>query len=632
MHDTDSKQQIDMKSARQARLGAQIARILALVFAICSLAFAGALAKNDESTPDQLIDDTNWRITSPPDKAICKCLNFSDCFEFRMTHPLHPPDVEMTQAIKSKLRRGAFVKVSFSARTTEPHNTIYVVYHLTNPPFTKVWEKEIVINDRKPSKQFIDETIPSNYPGEHSLTFLLGKCAGRVELDDISVRVKALLPAQDPEVVAIMNAVKPDRVAERIKAVRTGILTVKVKDKTGQSVPNVKVEVKQLRHQFLFGCELGGLRLDDHSDFQRSYQKRFLDLFNYATLPCNWQTIEPTRGNYDFKRVDEMAKWCADHHIKTKGRALIENYFDPPWLQTEPAKAVPMAREWVTECIKHTAKSVPTWDVISDVLDAVDSDEHTYLPRWLKQEQKKHANYSEDLAKIKAATDVVASGLIWAKSAASGKDQVFILSENECGDELQKMLVLLEQKDGLPGGVGISSQMYQSKKRWEFDQLYSVSNNCAKFAPVHWTSVMVLSGDDKAKLNWDKPYSDWLSTVRGEADQSDYVEHMYRVLFSNPNIVSISWAELSDKNIWIGAPGGLLRRNGTAKPAYNKLMQLIHKEWWTNVPPGTTGKDGVFKAEPLFFGDYDIAITDQKGNVTHQQVQFRFSKDLLINL
>src|SRR5271156_5147131 len=210
MHDTDSKQQIDMKSARQARLGAQIARILALVFAICSLAFAGALAKNDESTPDQLIDDTNWRITSPPDKAICKCLNFSDCFEFRMTHPLHPPDVEMTQAIKSKLRRGAFVKVSFSARTTEPHNTIYVVYHLTNPPFTKVWEKEIVINDRKPSKQFIDETIPSNYPGEHSLTFLLGKCAGRVELDDISVRVKALLPAQDPEVVAIMNAVKPD--------------------------------------------------------------------------------------------------------------------------------------------------------------------------------------------------------------------------------------------------------------------------------------------------------------------------------------------------------------------------------------------------------------------------------------
>jgi len=630
MNRSDSKRIGTKSTKRENRLGMRFRAGLAFLFGLSLLAFAGALARN-EALPDQLIDESAWRISCPEGKGSGKSLVFSDSFEFNVKGSQRASDVEMTQPIKIKLKRGALVKLSFEANSAQQHNIIHIAYHLSSPPYTKVWEKELVLLKADRPTHYFDETIPANDKGQYSLTFQLGRCVGRIKLSDISMRVKALVRDDDPA-VAIVASIQPDRVAERIRVARTGILTIKVRDKAGKPVPDIKVEVKQLRHQFLFGCSLGGLKLDDHSEFQKSYQKHFLDLFNYATLPCDWDSIEPSRGNYDFKRLDEMAKWCAEHHIKTKGHALIEQWSDPHWLQKEPSKAVPLVRAMADECIKHMGKSVPTWDVTSDVLEAVESDEHNYLSLWLKQEQKRRANFSETVAKSRATSEVVGSVLLWAKAAASDKNQTFIVSDSSSGDESEQLYVLLEQKDNLPGGVGISSQMFQVKKRWGFDQLYGVSNRFAKFAPVHWTSVMVLSGDDKAKIDWDKPYSDWTSTTRGEADQADYVEHMYRVLFSNPNVASISWADLSDKGNWLGAPGGLLRRNGSAKPAYNKLMQLIHKEWWTNVAPAMTGQDGNFRAEPLFFGDYDITLSDQKGHVTHLPVQFRYSQDLIVNL
>jgi endo-1,4-beta-xylanase len=624
--------QISAKSAqKETGLRGYFSQALLFVFGLCLLAVAGAFAKG-ESHPDQLIDDSAWKIICPRDRGTCRSLNFADSFEFDLKRPQHPQDVQMTQPIKGKLKRGALIKLSFEAKTETPHNIIHIVYQLSNPPYTKVWEKELLLLSQDPPKHYFDEAIPANAPGQYSLSFLLGKCSGRVALDDVSMRVKNLVAREDPALAAVLASIKPDRVEERIRAVRAGIITVKVRDQAGRPIPNVKVEIKQLRHQFLFGCSLGGLKLDDHSEFQRNYQKRFFDLFNYATLPCDWDSIEPTPGNYDFKRLDEMAKWCAEHHIKTKGHTFIEEWSDPHWLQKEPAKAVPLAREMVTNCLKHMGKSVPTWDVTSDVIGALDSDEHTYLALWLKQEQKRRTTFSEEVAKTRATTEVVGSALLWAKAAASGSDQTYIVSDSNSGDESEKMYAVLEQKENLPGGIGISSQMFQSKKRWGFDQLYGVSNRFAKFAPIHWTSVMVQSGDDKAKIDWDKPYTDWLSTTRGEADQADYVVQMYRVLFSNPNVASISWADLSDKGQWLGAPGGLLRRNGTAKPAYNKLMDLIHKEWWTHIQPGVTGQNGNFRAEPLFFGDYDIAVTDKNGLVIHRQLQFRYSQDLVVTL
>jgi hypothetical protein len=271
--------------------------------------------------------------------------------------------------------------------------------------------------------------------------------------------------------------------------------------------------------------------------------------------------------------------------------------------------------------------------VVNDIVNAANTEQgyrYNFLCSWLKQEEKKSSGFGEEIAKLKATSVVVESALLWSQAAASSKDETFIVSDATCGDEDEKMYRLLEHHASLPTGIGISSEMLEKKNLWRFENLYGVSNRFARYARIHWTAITVLSGDEKKNIDFAKTYTDWVSTTRGEAEQADYVEQMYRVLFSNPNVVSISWRDLSDKWSWLGAPGGLLRRNGSPKPAYIKLMKLIHGEWWTNAS-GTTKADGSF-ATPAFFGDYQITVNDGKGHSTRQLLEFRTSGDVIINL
>jgi hypothetical protein len=607
-----------------------IIRALIFLFALYLLSVPRAVADHHRHS-DELIEESEWAVSCPRDIAACNTAHFAGPFEVNVTRPSRPADVQLIQSIEERLTAPVKVKLSFRSNSKK-HNTIHVVYQLSNPPYTKVWDKEMLISQDQ--IHYVDEIIPANTPKQYSLCFQLGKVEGVVQLDKISLRIKGPLAGPDPPaaftetIMAVRRNFTPDKMDARIKAIRCGHLSVTVQDKLGRPIPGAKVEVKQLRHQFLFGCNLNGLKPDDHSESQRNYQKRFLDLFNYATLPCTWDMIEPTRGKHDYAEIDSTSKWCLEHHIKAKGRALIEQWSDPSWLPKEPATAVPLARAMVTDCVKHLGKSVQAWDLVSDVVSAVDSDEHNFLCAWLKQEEKKRAVAGEQIAKRKATSVVAESALLWAQAAAGGKDETFILSDASMGDEADNMYVLLEQSNSLPNGVGISTEMLVNKRRWGLDHLYLTISRFARFAPVHLTAITVLSGDDKQKIDWDKTYTDWVSTARGEADQSSYVELMYRILFSHPNVASISWFDLSDKGSYLGAPGGLLRRNGSPKPAYNKLMELIHQEWWTNAS-GTTHPDGSFST-PAFFGDYQISVSASNGRTARQQVDFRASKDVVI--
>jgi hypothetical protein len=56
----------------------------------------------------------------------------------------------------------------------------------------------------------------------------------------------------------------------------------------------------------------------------------------------------------------------------------------------------------------------------------------------------------------------------------------------------------------------------------------------------------------------------------------------------------------------------LLRADMTSKPAYDKLMDLIHRQWWTNAD-GVTNRDGAYKVH-AFYGGYQVTVTDSKGH------------------
>ena len=63
---------------------------------------------------------------------------------------------------------------------------------------------------------------------------------------------------------------------------------------------NLKVEM--LRHDFLFGAQiflLGGFKTEEEN---RLYEKHFLELFNFATVPFYWNAYEQKDGVYQFAK------------------------------------------------------------------------------------------------------------------------------------------------------------------------------------------------------------------------------------------------------------------------------------------------------------------------------------------
>jgi hypothetical protein len=62
---------------------------------------------------------------------------------------------------------------------------------------------------------------------------------------------------------------------------------------------------------------------------------------------------------------------------------------------------------------------------------------------------------------------------------------------------------------------------------------------------------------------------------------------------------------LSDDGSWLGAPAGLVRADGTTKPAYDELHRLVRGDWW--LPPTTLRTDGDGRvAVTAFAGRYAV--------------------------
>ncbi len=61
---------------------------------------------------------------------------------------------------------------------------------------------------------------------------------------------------------------------------------------------------------------------------------------------------------------------------------------------------------------------------------------------------------------------------------------------------------------------------------------------------------------------------------------------------------------LADKG-WLGAPGGIVREDGTTKPAYDEYRRLVKGEWWLPATTLRTDDEGRVSFAG-FLGDYEL--------------------------
>jgi GH35 family endo-1,4-beta-xylanase len=376
---------------------------------------------------------------------------------------------------------------------------------------------------------------------------------------------------------------------ERIARYRMGALVVRVVDQRGRPVRDASVKVEQTRHAFLFGSNIFRLDPRDTSPAQLAYQQRFAALFNYATLPFYWGQFERTEGRPDYARLEAMARWCAAHGIKTKGHPLVWQEVYPRWASNDPDVVIPLLRHRVEDLITHYKGLVNIWDVVNEANAAAGFDNG--VGHWVKRD---------------GAASEVRTALTWARAAGAGADETFIYNDYETGPKNVALLSELRDANSLPDAVGIQSHMHQGV--WPLSRVWETCETFARIGrPIHFTEVTVVSAEARTGINYHgRPATDWPTTPAGEAQQAEYVANFYTLLFSHPSVRAITWWDFSDAGAWLGAPAGLLRRDMTPKPAYERLLQLVRGKWWTRAS-GMTNRAGEYGTR-AFLGSYTITV------------------------
>jgi GH35 family endo-1,4-beta-xylanase len=154
--------------------------------------------------------------------------------------------------------------------------------------------------------------------------------------------------------------------------------------------------------------------------------------------------------------------------------------------------------------------------------------------------------------------------------------------------------------------IGIQSHMHQGY--WGVEKTLKVLENFSRFhLPIHFTETTLVSGHlmppEIVDLN-DYQVDDWPTTPDGEDRQTREVLQHYQTLFAHPLVEGITWWDLSDGG-WLNAPAGLIRRDGSPKPAYEELRKLVKGEWWLSPTKLFTDRNGEIHFTG-FFGDYEL--------------------------
>ncbi len=426
------------------------------------------------------------------------------------------------------------------------------------------------------------------------------------------VMVAADSPAADEPTVLPSNQSLWETAAERIEKYRKGNLVVKVHDEQGRPVDGAKVTVQQTRHKFLFGCNVflwGRTRSENEETL---YRRRFCDLFNYATLPFYWFSYERVRGRTQYQRVRAIALWCRDHGITPKGHPLAWNYADPPWLPDDPELVRQLQYQRVENCVSQFRGLIDYWDVVNE---ATKFDRPAFWKR-----APKLTRMWQQTGRVKFTAEC------FRRARKANPQATLLINDYRVDEQYKKIIQQLKDEQGRPlfDVIGIQSHMHAGT--WSNQKIWEVCERFACFGvPLHFTETTILSASPKKHTrNRHQGRGQWVTTPDGEQWQAKEVERFYTLLFSHPAVEAVTWWDFSDQAAWQGAPAGLLRKDMSPKPAYQRLLELVKKRWWTNPTTQTTSRTGTCSFR-VFLGEYQISVELPNGrrltrsaNVVHR--------------
>ena len=387
----------------------------------------------------------------------------------------------------------------------------------------------------------------------------------------------------------------------RIEQHRKADAVVLVVDSAGKPVPGAKVAVRQTRHKFLFGSNIFKWGKLPDREMEAAYRSQFAELFNFATLPFYWPSYEPRRGEPSHDYAAQVARWCKEQGITTKGHPLAWNYSDPHWLpdDLDEIRRLQMAR--IDDCVSRFAGLIDRWDVVNEAT-------HFNREDFVKLRAPKHSAMWAQVGQIEFTRQC------FEHARHAGRDAVLLINDYRTDPAYERVIEQLVDDTGRRAYDVIGIQSHMHGGAWPSAKIWEVCERFARFGvPLHFTETTIVSG---YRVGQKPRGTDWPSTAEGEAYQAREVVRIYTLLFSHPATEAITWWDFSDFKSWKGAPAGFVRKDMTPKPAYKQLKNLIKGEWWTQTSVHTSA-DGA-AAFRGFLGDYTVNVSADGKTTTEE--------------
>ena len=375
-----------------------------------------------------------------------------------------------------------------------------------------------------------------------------------------------------------------------------------VRDKAGRPLANQELEVKQVRHAFLFACgAFETMHIVEPKDetsrafYEQRYEK-WLRLFNTGTLPFYWGQYEPVEGETMEPTIQKMADYLTERGVTLKGHPLCWHTRSAPWLMNRSDEEI------LNEQLRRIARDIGLfkgkihlWDVINEVV--------------IMPEFDKYDNPITRICKRYGRVELVKR--VFAAAREADPEATLLINDFNTSARYAHLI-----EECLGAGVkfdAIGIQSHQHQGYWGDWKLDEVLERFSAFKlPLHFTENTFISGKlmppHIVDLN-DYQVESWPTEAWAEERQARDIEHFYRRLFSCVQVEAITtWAFQDDA--WLHAPAGLVRVDNSAKPSYEVLDHLLNKEWKTHTKL-VTDREGKSHFTG-FKGGYEVVVAGKR--------------------
>ncbi len=412
---------------------------------------------------------------------------------------------------------------------------------------------------------------------------------------------------------------------------RKGDIKILFKDKNGNKIQNGIIKIKQLTHEFKFGANIFMLDELETEAKNQAYKECFKKLFNMATLPFYWNSVEEERGKFRFDKdspkyyrrpaIDLCMEFCEENGIEPREHALAYERMFPKWLKDASVDEIKSALELrYKQIAKRYASKIPTIEVTNEMLWGHDSgatafyNEPDYV-EWCFKTAEKY--FPDNQLVINEYTDAYWGGNCRATDSYYAYIEANLLKGARI-DAIGAQFHVFESRDN---ELRKSSYLYNPVCLYDHMNLYS---RLADKLQVTEITIPAYSND-----------------IEDEEIQARLLEYLYTVWFSHPATEQIIYWNLVDGYAYVADPtpekisrtqgdmtigenvyyGGLLRFDLSPKPAYEALDTLINKTWKTELSAEIS--DG-YASVRGFFGEYEAEI-EVDGKITKSR--FTLSKN-----